>query len=232
MTISLYLSRVRLRKDAPVAALRGLLVPAGDGARIGAAHRLVWTLFADAPDRQRDFLWRETEDGTYYVLSRREPIDPHDIFDIDEPKLFEPSFSPGDRLGFVLRANATVARGGHGSRGKPCDVVMDALHATPSGQRAEVREQKVQTAGLAWLEAQGRKNGFTLDTADGGKRVRVVSYQTVRLPRERGRQARLGILDFEGVLRVADPQLFPEAIIRGFGRAKAFGYGLMLIRRC
>ena len=42
---------------------------------------------------------------------------------------------------------------------------------------------------------------------------------------------RFSVLDFTGVLEVRDPAAFLAAIARGFGRAKAFGCGLMLIRR-
>jgi hypothetical protein len=34
-----------------------------------------------------------------------------------------------------------------------------------------------------------------------------------------------------GVVRVEEPALFLERIAQGFGRAKSFGHGLMLIRR-
>jgi CRISPR system Cascade subunit CasE len=33
------------------------------------------------------------------------------------------------------------------------------------------------------------------------------------------------------VLEVTEPQAFVAAVLRGFGKAKAFGCGLMLIRR-
>ena len=38
-------------------------------------------------------------------------------------------------------------------------------------------------------------------------------------------------LDFEGILTVRDPDSFLAAIARGFGAAKSYGCGLMLIRR-
>jgi CRISPR system Cascade subunit CasE len=39
------------------------------------------------------------------------------------------------------------------------------------------------------------------------------------------------VLDLSGALTVTDPTLFLEKLSGGFGRAKAFGLGLMLIRR-
>ena len=40
-----------------------------------------------------------------------------------------------------------------------------------------------------------------------------------------------GILDLTGLLEVTDPPLFLSHLAAGFGRAMAFGCGLMLIRR-
>ena len=38
-------------------------------------------------------------------------------------------------------------------------------------------------------------------------------------------------LEFEGLLTVSDPDAFLSGIARGFGATKAYGCGLMLIRR-
>jgi CRISPR system Cascade subunit CasE len=40
-----------------------------------------------------------------------------------------------------------------------------------------------------------------------------------------------GVLDISGVLEVHDPDRFLLRLAQGFGRARAFGCGLMLIRR-
>ena len=44
-------------------------------------------------------------------------------------------------------------------------------------------------------------------------------------------QPQFGILDLTGRIEIADPAVFLALLARGFGRAKAFGCGLMLIRR-
>lgn len=243
---TLYFSRATLRRNVPASALRELLVPGGESARVGAAHRVVWTLFADAPERERDFLWREADAGVYYFLSRRPPNDRHGLFELAEPKRFAPTFTAGDRLRFDLRANATVARKADPSqrRGKPCDVVMDALYAVPKGERAEARRDAVAAAGTRWIEAQGARCGFAIATRAPGagnddddsamvaasSAVRVSAYRTLRVDHA-GPAARLGVLDLDGEIVVRDPVAFVAALGRGFGRAKAFGCGLMLVRR-
>jgi CRISPR system Cascade subunit CasE len=235
---SLYFSRATLRRDVPAAALRALLVPRDASARVGAGHKMVWTLFGDRPDRERDFLWREADAGVYYFLSRRPPDDRHGLFTVDPPKLFAPALAAGDRLRFALRANATVAKKAEHTRqrGKPCDVVMDALYHLPKGERAEARRDAIADAGTRWLEAQGERCGFgvrsaTSDRADGVPSAAcVIGYRTLRVDHA-GPAARIGVIDYEGELEVRDPARFVAALGNGFGRAKAFGCGLMLVRR-
>ena len=223
---ALFLGRATLRRDAPAVALAGLLVPEGSEARTAAAHRLVWALFADGPDRQRDFLWREERPGMFMTLSSRPPVDPHGLFDLVYQD-FSPALAPGDRLRFSLRANAIIARSaGNGKPSRRGDVVMDALHALPRTERGAARQETVLTAGRAWLAAQGVRHGFTPDAS-----VLVDGYDTRRLLREGGAPLRFSSLDLDGGLTVDDPVLFMSQVSKGFGRAKAFGCGLMLIRR-
>ena len=221
----LFLSRARLRCDAPVAALAQLLVPQEAADRAGALHRLVWALFADAADRTRDFLWREEAPGRFITLSSRPPVDLHDLFDL-ESQSFIPVLAPGDRLGFTLRANAVVARPEvRGQRGKRHDVVMDLLYRA-TAPRAKERPDAILKAGRAWLARQGEAHGFAplSNTAVDG-------YDRVVVPRAHGKPAVFGVLDITGVLEVQDPGSFLAQLAQGFGRARAFGCGLMLIRR-
>jgi CRISPR system Cascade subunit CasE len=222
----LFLSRASLRRAAPVTALAELLVPSHPKDRVGASHKLVWALFADSADRQRDFLWREEKPGHFMALSSRPPDDPHRLFDL-EYKAFAPVLSVGDRLGFTLRANPIVARSDvPGERGKRHDVVMNALRPFPQDDRAAARPEAILTTGRAWLVRQGEANGFALlGEAD------VEGYDRVSIPRSAGKPAVFGVLDISGVLEVRDPARFLARLTQGFGRARAFGCGLMLIRR-
>lgn len=252
----LYLSRARLRHDVPAAALRHLLLCDDPSERVSATHRLIWTLFADDPTRERDFLWREAEPGLFYLLSARPPVDAHRLFQLDPPKPFAPALAPGDGLAFSLRVNATVSRqvatdgasGGEGrGRGERCDIVMDALRAVPTEERAGARRALLDEVAGAWMQRQGLTHGFTLDARaaddgedeDGGDDrptrgalLRVTGYRVLRIARgRRAGRLQLGVLDLEGVLTVRDPQALLAAIRQGIGRAKAFGCGLLLVRR-
>ena len=244
-----WFSKVRIRRDAPVATLASLLLPDREDDRVASGHRLMWSLFADKGSAAtRDFLWRDDGQGSFLILSTTPPPDVHPLFEVHEPKRFEPNLRVGDRLRFSLRANPTVSRPADGLRTahrnpalppsrktRHHDVVMDALHRLPPGARGPARDRAVATAGRNWLEAQGTRCGFILGVsgdAASDPGLRVDGYRVLHPPRSaRTHEMRIAVLEFDGFLEVTDPDLFIPALGRGFGRAKAFGCGLMLIAR-
>ena len=106
------------------------------------------------------------------------------------------------------------------------DVVMDLLHDVPAGkERAEARQRLASQAAETWMKGQGLKKGYApLSTVTEG-------YSTLELGRKRREGATFGILDMRGEIEITDPAAFLAALAQGFGRAKAWGCGLMLIRR-
>ena len=231
--MTLYLSRLTLHRSAPAAALMPLLNPSEPGQAADAHHRLIWTVFSDGRDRQRDFLWRHDGQGRFFTLSGRPPR-ASELFLPPETKVFDPELRAGDRLQYTLRANATKDRAAvsrmekDDRRGKSrrVDVVMDLMRAAPEGaRRAEIRSALAQAAAEAWMVRQGAAKGFA------PRSTVVEGYSTIELGRKRRQGASFGILDLRGEIEVTDPGAFPPALAAGFGRAKAWGCGLMLIRR-
>lgn len=220
----MFLSRLVLRQSPDVAALGQILNPDHDGRRMDAHHRLIWAAFAGDPEARRDFLWREMGQGAFLVLSARAP-EGGALFEPPEVSAFAPDLRTADRLAFVLRANATRTVTEADGKKRHRDVVMEALHGLPAGDRAEARMDLAQEAGAAWLAGQGARAGFAVLRAD------VTAYRVVEPPGQGRRRPRFGVLDLEGVIEVTDPALFLPKLVQGFGRAKAFGCGLMLIRR-
>jgi len=219
--------RARLRRDVPAAALAALLVPEEANARLGAAHRLVWALFADGPERRRDFLWREIRPGEFLALSARPPVDAHGLFDLAS-KPFAPVLHAGQQLGYDLRVNPVVSgRPEPGRRGSRHDAVMHALHSLQPRERPGQREALTRSAAAGWLARQGERHGFEPDP----RRLEVIAYDQVRLAREGGAPIVFSALTVSGVLTVREPARFLARVLHGFGRARAFGCGLMLIRR-
>ena len=228
--MTLYLSRLELSRDPSARSLRALLDPDAPGPRMDAHHRLVWSAFA-ADGAARDFLWRAMGKGSFLTLSARPPSRT-DLFARCDTQPFAPDLRAGDTLAFTLRANATrtektgtLSSGGKQKK-RHVDLVMDAL--PPKGQRADARMRIAQEVGLTWLSRQGAQWGFTPRT------VGLEDYSAVRFPGQSRKPAQdrvFGVLDLMGTLSVDDPDLFLGRLAKGFGRAKAFGCGLMLIRR-
>jgi len=233
--MTLFLSRLILRRDPSLDALRALLQPDDGGRLLDANHRLVWAVFAGDPDARRDFLWRAEGEGRFLALSARAPI-ASPLFEPHAIKPFAPALNAGDRLHFSLRTNATRARGvGPGLRGQRVDVVMDTLHRMGAVDRAKARDGAAHSAALGWMAAQGVANGFHVARDEDDKpALNVVDYAVVAIPGHSGRrrgQPQFGVLDLAGTLVVDDPAAFVARLAQGFGRARAFGCGLMLIRR-
>ena len=88
--------------------------------------------------------------------------------------------------------------------------------------------QIVHESGINWLSAKAKNNGFCLSpeavVSDGYK-------QHSSHGKAREKSIRYSTVDFQGVLTVTAPELFRKALYSGIGKAKAFGCGLMLIRR-
>lgn len=246
----LYLSRLDLRRSSRnVAPLIGLLNPADSAAQMNIGHRLLWTampphLQGRAADGRAGeswagegapFLWRrDLREDRYYVLGPELGQEESPFFEISS-RLFEPHLAPGDRLAFEMSVNATVDRKiGTDGNGRPlrrrCDVVMDLIHrreaeADGAVQRGDLREEAAHDAALDWLKGQAERSGFVL------RGLRVDVYRVEQVPRSKGKPARFGVLDLAGLIEVEDPAAFLARLGRGFGRAKAFGCGLMMIRR-
>lgn len=223
--MTLYLSRLTLNRTASAKALMPLLNPDERRSAADAHHRLIWSVFSDGSAKERDFLWRYDGRGRFMTLSLRSPS-PSELFLPPETKVFDPNLRMGDRLIYVLRANATKARRiGHG-KSQRVDVVMDLLYRVPAGrERAEARQRLAEKAAENWMIAQGKKKGYRpVSTVAEG-------YFTLELARKRREGTTFGILDLRGEIEVTDADAFLPALAQGFGRAKAWGCGLMLIRR-
>ncbi|MEP6835385.1 MAG: type I-E CRISPR-associated protein Cas6/Cse3/CasE [Gemmatimonas sp.] len=221
---------VQERPSADV--LRALADSVGKSERAVASHHIVWKLFGDTAERRRDFLWREHTPGQFYLLSDRPPADNIGLFELQAPKVYAPNVEAGDTFDFEVRVNATIARKKPGEkRGKRADVVMNALHdsmqhSTHDDDRAAVRSSLIDRVAGEWLERQGVTHGFTV------RGVSVQGYSVVRLDRgRRNERASLGVLDLKGSLQVDAAEEFLSMLVGGLGRGRAFGCGLMMIRR-
>ena len=231
---NLYLTRASLNKKAPTSALNSLLNPEDPNRALDAHHRLIWTLFPGM-DMKRDFLWRAESNGCFYILSKRIPTDPG-LFHPISTKEFTPILSPGNKLVYSLRLNATkdksIPKDQRGEkRRQRVDLVMDELYNKKQdaelepNDRSEMRNKIASEVAFNWMEKKGVSAGFI------SNKVVCKDYNVRQFSRGGNNRLTFGILEITGILTVIDPDQFISAIGNGFGRAKAFGCGLMLIRR-
>ncbi|PID49821.1 MAG: type I-E CRISPR-associated protein Cas6/Cse3/CasE [Proteobacteria bacterium] len=199
-------------------------------------HQLIWGFLPDDQSTERDFLYRREDRQAlpfFYLLSQREPSVSSDLFTC-QTLPFDPRLQIGDRLVFSLRANAVKSyKTADGSKRRiRCDIVKAKLlqyeghspSAVPS--LAQIRYD----AGWEWLSSQGDKKGFKLLALD------VSNHELHRFSKARDGKSDpkqfFASMDFQGVLQVVKPDLFvQEALFAGLGRSKAFGCGLLLVKR-
>jgi len=223
----MHFSRIRVLADEPAQLMEILKA---DNYRM---HQMLWRLFPDAPDATRDFLYRsEMQHGwpVFYVLSARCPVQITDIFEV-ETKKFSPKLKTGERLAFRLRANSVRTRktdDPNPKKRKRDDVVMHHKRKlkTEGIPREEMPSQAelVQEAGEEWIKRQAARNGFEVEAVSADGYQKHVLYC-------KGKKIRFSSMDFDGILSIIDKGRFLNALYRGIGPAKAFGCGLMLIRR-
>jgi len=223
----MYITKARLRRKA--ARKKEYWDLTSNGYR---AHRLVWSLFADDPDRDRDFVYRWDVDGrlpTLRVVSEREPEDQNELFRL-RTKPYDPQLSEGQRLAFSLRANTVIKKQQDGKQ-RAHDVVMNAkweMRQEGEWEDSDLSHAElVQREGKKWIEKRTDHFGFELP--DGQVRADAHQKHSFEKPRS-GRPVTFVTMDLSGVLRVADPETFRESLLYGIGPTKAYGCGLMLVR--
>lgn len=229
----MYISRVRVATEG-LDRRKLLSLLSGDAY---SNHQLLWRLFPDAP--HRSFLFRQETEANqlrpedrprglplFYVLSEERPVTVPGLLE-PESKPFSPVLVAGDRLTFRLRANPTISRKTEAGRSVRHDVLMDAkTQCRQQGvDRLEDISQRMEVAAIRWLDSRSGKAGFTLESAP-----QVTGYRQ-HASRRKGTDIQFSSIDYEGVLKVTDSDLFIRTLCQGLGKSKAFGCGLMLVRR-
>jgi CRISPR system Cascade subunit CasE len=224
----MYLSRIRFTPDRRLEMVRQL--------RKGlySEHQMIWSLMPGDVEAKRDFLYHREDSAQkpfYLLLSARQPVVGHVFLDV-ETKTFDPKIETGEHLYFSLRANAVVTRkvdetSNRRIRRDIVEAKLDAIKAEyPEPQdrppNALIREE----AGQNWLQKQGERNGFR----PSGIMVENHQFHHVTKPGDANKR-HFSSLDFHGWLEVTDVAAFRKVLFLGLGRSKAFGCGLLLVRR-
>lgn len=181
-------------------------------------HRVLWKLFTEDVEANRDFLFRvEQSDRTSAAIlmqSNREPETASSAARILACREYPLSLQTGQRLRFLLVANPVKMindKGGRrNSEGEPkkCRVPL-------------VREEDQR----AWIERK---------LQDAASLESLVIDPVFPLRFRKSKEDRVGKIQpvgFQGVLSVKEPDALVGLIQAGIGPAKAFGCGLLSLAR-
>lgn len=235
----MYISRISPRPDASPRAISKILE---DGYH---SHAVVWEIMSGGRNNiARNFLYRqEIVNGRplLYVVSEQPPAADLGMWSITS-KPYEPLIREGDRYSFVLRANPvrTPNKREEPHKRKRLDVVLEAQ--TQLQQIGKPRtewpsvSQLAQEYGTQWLLQRQESCGFTIATSvEGVPAVIAEAYERQKFSKHKshygGSKIAIASIDFRGILHVTDAALFRDKLWNGIGRGKAFGCGLLLIRR-
>ena len=213
-------------------------------------HQWLWKFLPSSANQTRDFIFRRHEQEQmprFYVVSQRPPTAFNDAWQV-QSRSYDPQLQEGQRLSFQLRANPVITKKNEDGKSQRHDVVMQAkkLLLTEQGLSNEAKwadrkdenfkpllYELVQKHCAAWLDGVAKRNGFEIGLTDEDKpqrKLQVDAYEQ-RKAGKRDHNIRFSAVDFSGELLVTNPELFQLALFNGLGHAKAFGCGLLLVRR-
>jgi len=153
---------------------------------------------------------------------------------IVETRPYDPQLQTGELVRFDLRVNPTITAS---KTGKRHDVLMHAKHqAKAEGLVPDEIAKRIESSGRQWL--MERPMGIRIivdpdDLPDGLADSLIVSrYQQHRVSaRKHEKQLMFSSVDYSGMAEVTDPNALRKTLLEGIGRSKAFGCGLLLVRR-
>ncbi len=223
----MYMSKIRLNQGPEIFKY----LEEHGNANCYSDHQMLWRLFPDDPDAQRDFLFRkEVKNGhpVYYVVSKRIPVSNDFLFHV-ETKEYNPRIKKGQSFSFCLRVNPVVAKKNEGSKNsKRHDIWMNAWReGKTKGLSGADLYDFINTRAKQWLIGREKEIGASINSdgiiIEGYTRHKFYGNKMKRI-------IHLGILDYHGIVRVNDEEIMCNALFNGIGKAKAFGCGLLLIK--
>ncbi len=194
-------------------------------------HKLLWNIFPKDSDAKRDFLFRrdtQSKIPLFYIVSKRKPTN-NPIFDI-VTKEYNPKLKIGQKLAFSLNANPVVVKRLNGmKKHSRHNVWVDAKKSCKDMKLNPQEIRKVcEKRTKEWLVSRSEKHGFSVDEQN----VFVDGYTKHHLYKVNNRKnVRFSSVYFEGILIVSNVDLLCKCLFEGIGKSKAFGYGLLLVKR-
>ena len=213
----MYLSRIKL-DTSRTETMKALAAP---NLFHGAIESADPKKYEDDSPRSRK-LWRlDTLYSDQYLLILSE--DRLDLKSVAEQFGYDSSFESklydtllaritnGSRWHFCLKANPTIC------------------HKNNKNDRGKVLAHITTEYQGEWLKRQAEKHGFALN--DGEWLVTGSRWYIFKKNRHKKDSVRMLAATYEGFLTVTDADAFRSALIKGIGREKAYGMGLLTVMR-
>jgi len=206
-------------------------------------HQLLWNLFEGKSTRKNgkgkelaDFHYRADYPDKrllVYLVSDREPKNRDGIWDI-QSRLYEPVIEKGQTWQFYLRVNPTISLYGR-TKNKRHDGLMHAKRLLQQSFEEQNRTPDryeiwaaQQSAAKDWLIKRESKIGAYIDPAN----LIIDNYrQEIVVTNSSDDGIRFSSVDLTGLFTITEPEKLKEILFRGLGKSKAFGCGLMLVKR-
>jgi len=220
-----------ISKAVPQSSSKAFLSGIGASSDINyRTHQQLWKLFPNGKSGKRTFLYRKelaTSKSFFIIVSVDEPVEDGSIWQVDT-KQYEPKLTVGQQLAFSLRANPIKTKRDENGKQKRHDVVMELKRKTENLPMQKLE----QSAGGEWIKSRSNRNGFELKENS----LIVSGYRQHHLfkkkkPDEKKDDIRFSTLDFTGILKITDVEIFTNMLYKGIGSAKGFGCGLMMVKR-
>lgn len=194
------------------ASIESLFPPLLDGAK---PTRKLWRL-----DRDGDANWvylvsEERPDTTSMVEAVGWPMAEHQPEPIDYSRALS-KLAAGQTFSFRVDINPVKSASIPASAG-----LFRANGKRKSGTILPIHGEEAQ---LAWFESKAENLGFTIIPG-----ATEVTRSTVEEFSREGSRVAITLATITGKLEVVDPQTFRQTLTSGFGRAKAYGAGLITI---
>jgi CRISPR system Cascade subunit CasE len=191
-------------------------------------HQLIRSLFPDS--YEGSLLFRKTEEckkPAFYIVSKIRPNQSNSM-SIDSKK-YAPNLIKGQLLHFSLIANpAITVHVENRHNGVRYDVWMDTKKkGKEKGELAENIFLKCYENTKEWLIYRSNKFGFKVKNVDI---ERYVHHSFIKTKDKN--KVSFGAVDYRGIIEVVDPDIFiNKTLFTGMGPSKAFGCGLMLVKK-
>lgn len=199
-------------------------------------HQLLWKGFPGIARNESEnrFLYRHEENDTLHSVLVQSATSPNWSSLEDEAegttaqiKEFDPTGIPnGTQLRFMIRANPVTKR--KYADGKARHIVIGSdRHRLAELMGVELKDLPSRDDLLVeWLQRKGAEGGFVLEQCVPGPNHDLV----VGKPKQTEHATFTGV-DFSGILRITDPNAFANTLRHGIGRGRAFGFGLLSVKR-